>query len=204
MWSNSIGTPFILPPKHAAVFRNAAADFSEYADILEDAREDGTVFERLTQGQKQLAILLVARALLDPVSEPPEITAVLAGTVAAIYEYLQMMVAVEIDEGDETTIRRIVLDALNEMDYWDDQEPLWPECGDMDEWSAAVEALGDSVLEDHDFDMEAIFLDAPPEEAAALKALMQIHRDYFVTPIDDPSPQGLERIREELRGLLYL
>jgi hypothetical protein len=144
MWSNSIGTPFIVLPKHATVFREAAA----------------------------------------------------------IYEHLQMMTAVEIDEGEETTIRRMLLDALHEMDYWDDQEPLSPECGDMDEWSAAVEALGDSVLEDHDFDMESLFLDAPPEKAAALKALMCIQPDYFVTPIDDPSPQSLEAIRKELRRLL--
>ena len=88
MWSNSVGAPFILPPKHAAVFRKAAADLSEYADVVEDAGVDETVFERLTREQKQLAILLVARALLDPLSEPPRITAVLAGTVAAIYEHL--------------------------------------------------------------------------------------------------------------------
>jgi hypothetical protein len=202
MWSNSVGTPFILPPKHAAVFREAAADFSDYADVLEDAGEDGTVFERLTRGQKQLAILVVARALLDPATEPPRITAVLAGTVAAIYEYLQTMIDLEIDQREGTTIRQMVLDALNEMDYWDDQEPLSPECEDIDEWSEAVEALGDSVLEDHDFEMEAQVLDAPPEEAAAFKALMRIHPDYFVTTIDDPSPQILEKTRQELRSLL--
>jgi hypothetical protein len=49
--------------------------------------------------------------------------------------------------------------------------------------------------------MEALFLDAPPEEAAALKALMQIHPDYFAT-IDDPPTQCLEQIRKELRSLL--
>jgi hypothetical protein len=44
--------------------------------------DDGTslfnapTFERLTRGQKQLAILLAATALLDPVAQPPEITAV--------------------------------------------------------------------------------------------------------------------------------
>jgi hypothetical protein len=94
------------------------------------------------------------------------------------------------------------LDALDEMAYCQDEEALSPECGDMDEWSAGVEGLGDTVLEDRDFDMESVILDAPPEEAAALKALMSIHPDYFVTTIDDPSPQGLEIIREELRSLL--
>jgi hypothetical protein len=201
MWSNSVGTPFILPPKHAAVFREAAAEFAEYADFLEDAGDDETVFERLTRSQKQLAILVVARALLDPAAEPPRITAVLAGTVAAIYEHLQTMVALEIDEHEGTTIRHMLLDAVNESD----QEPhghLSPECQDIEECWEIVESLRDTVLEDHDYDMEALFLDTPPDEAAALKALMQIHPDYFITPIDDPSPQGLETIREELRSLL--
>jgi hypothetical protein len=205
MWTNSVEAPFILPLKHAAVFRGAAGGFSEYADVLEDAGEDETVFERLTRGQKQLAILLVARALLDPETEPPKITAVLAGTVAAIYEYLQTMIDLEIDEGKETTIRRMVLNAVDEMNYWEDQEPrvaLSHECEDIDEWSEIVEELRDSVLEDHDFEMEALFLDAPPEQGAALKAQMQIDPDYFVTTIDDPSPPCLERIRNELRRLL--
>jgi hypothetical protein len=103
IWSTSIGIPFILPPKHAAVFRAAAADFSEYANALEDADADETVFEGLTLGQKQLAILLAARALLDPAIEPPRITAVLAGTMAAIYDHLQTMVAIEIGDGEGTT-----------------------------------------------------------------------------------------------------
>jgi hypothetical protein len=95
---------------HAAVFREAAACCSEYADFCEDAGEDANVFERLTQGQRQLAILLVAKALLDRATEPPRITAVLAGTVAAIYEHLQIMLAVEIDEGIGTAIRQMVLE----------------------------------------------------------------------------------------------
>jgi hypothetical protein len=205
MWPNSIGTPFILPPKHAAVFREAAADFSAYADMLEDAGENGSVFERLTLGQKQLAILIVARALLDQAIEPPRITAVLAGTVAAIYEHVQTMVAVEIEEREGPTIRRMLLDALDENNTRCDPEPLArvsPTCPDMDEWWGIIESLRDTVLEDHDFNMEALFLDVPPEEAAALKALMRIDPDYFVTPIADPSPQDLEKIRTELRSLL--
>jgi hypothetical protein len=54
-WSNSVGAPFILPPKHAAVFRKAAADFSEYADVVEDAGVDESVFERLRVWQIFLA-----------------------------------------------------------------------------------------------------------------------------------------------------
>jgi hypothetical protein len=38
-------------------------------------------------------------------SEPPQITAVLAGTVAAIYDYLQTMIDLEIDEREGTPPR---------------------------------------------------------------------------------------------------
>jgi hypothetical protein len=175
----SIGIPFILPPKHASVFRAAAADFSEYADALEDAGADETVFEGLTLGQKQLAILLVARALLDPAIEPPRITAVLAETMAAIYHHLQTMVAIEIDGGEGTKVRRMLLDALDESDQ-EPRAPLIPACQDTKEWCEIVESL----------------------EAAALKALSQIRPDYFVTTIADPSPQYLERIRQVLWSLL--
>lgn len=205
MWSSSIGAPFVLPPKHAAVFRQAAACFTEYADVLEDAGEDQTVFERLTRGQKQLAILLVARPLLDPTTEPPRITAVLAATVAAIYEYLQTMLDLEIAEGKATTLRQWILDALGEWHSWREEEPLAllsPACQDVEEWWEIIEILGDTVLADHHFEMEAYFLDAPPEEAAARKAELHIDPDYFVTPIDDPSPQRLEKIHQELRSLL--
>jgi hypothetical protein len=178
------------------VFRIAAICFTEYAEVLEDAGQHETIFERLTREQKHLAILIVARALLDPATDPPEITAVLAGTVAAIYDHLQTMIDLEIDEDRAWTFRRMVLEAA---------EPpvaLSPTSGDLEAWSEMVEALRDTVLEDHDFDLESLFLDVPPEEAAALKALMRIPPDYFVTPIDDPSPQGLKKIREELRSLL--
>jgi hypothetical protein len=50
--------------------------------------------------------------------------------------------------------------------------------------------------------MESMFLDAPPERAAAAKAQMHIDPDYFVTPVEDPSPRRLGEIRKELKRLL--
>jgi hypothetical protein len=40
-----------------------------------------SVFDVLSQGQKQAAILAVVRALLDPAVEPADVTAVAAGSV---------------------------------------------------------------------------------------------------------------------------
>jgi hypothetical protein len=117
-----------------------------------------------------LAILVVARALLDPATQPPRITAVLAGTVAAIYEHLLTMVAVEMDEGEEPICRPMLLDALDERNSRCDQEPLAlpsPACQDLEEWWEVIESLRDTVLEDHDFDMESVILDAPPRGSSS-------------------------------------
>jgi hypothetical protein len=200
MWSN-LEPPLVLLPKHAAAFRYAASILSDLTEALEDDESDadGDVFERLPRDQKLAAILVVAKALLDAASKPPEITAVLAAAASAIYHQLETAISIEMDAG-ETTVRKMVLEALEELG---EPEPLTPEISDMDRWLELVEALRYEVLlDDHDFEMESMFLDAPPDEAAALKARMNINPDYFVTPVEDPSPQRLRVIRKELRRLL--
>jgi hypothetical protein len=165
MWPRLDETPFVLPPKHAAVFRHAASEMSDLTEDLEDDESDGggNVFDRLSRGQKQAAILTVAKALLDAASEPPEITAALAATVSAIYDQLEMAITVEIEAG-ETTVRKMVLEAFDEMCS---TQALAPDNDDMDEWSELVEALRYEVLlDDHDFEMESMFLDASPDKAA--------------------------------------
>jgi hypothetical protein len=77
------------------------------------------------------AILVVAKALLDATSEPPEITAALAATVSAIYDHLETAIYIEMDTG-ETTVRKMILEALDEMGLRrrlapdsDAMEPRW-------------------------------------------------------------------------------
>ena len=42
----------------------------------------------------------------------------LAGTVDAIYRELEGNIEIEIDFGEETTVRQMVLDAMVEIGYW--------------------------------------------------------------------------------------
>src|SRR5262245_564465 len=100
MWSN-FEPPFVLPPKHAVVFRHAAAVLSDLTEDLgdDDSDTDGDVFERLPQGQKLAAILVVAKALFDAASKPPEMTAVLAATASAIYDHVETAINIEMDTG---------------------------------------------------------------------------------------------------------
>src|SRR5205814_8968156 len=121
------------------------------------------------------------RALLLKSADPPDVTAVLAATVAEVYDTLRSMIECEIgsDEAD-TELRGMVLAALEDRDYWTevngalppDEEPDVPPpvtCGDFDEWEVLIEALETDILEDYDFDMEDSFMDADPARSAALK-----------------------------------
>lgn len=120
MW-HSFDGPFILAPKQAEVFRAAASFLSDL--VWEgngiDTYETGIpVFDSLSQGQKQFAILMVAGALLDPKIQPPQINAALAGTVHAVFCQLEALVEIEAESGDETEMRQMVLDAVAETGHW--------------------------------------------------------------------------------------
>ena len=216
MWQPLYDPLFVLPPKHAAAFRLAAGTFSDIVgwEAFEDDWDDigVAVFDNLTQHQKQAAILIVAKALLDPDCEPPDVTAVLAGTVDAIY--LQLESTIELEIGQETSVRQLILEVMEEMDYWTqvnsglgpDEEPfkkLAQDSEDMDEWQELVEAMRTEILDDVDFSMEHEFMDMPPDKAAALENQLNIDPDYFVAVIEDPTPERLKKIREEIKAYLY-
>ncbi len=217
MWYKFGDPPFVLPPKHAAAFRMAAASLSDavgWEQWEEDWSSNGVgVFDNLSQAQKQATILEVVQALLDPKTKPPRVTAVRAGTVDAIYRELQGRIEMEIDTGEETVVRSMVLEALDEVDYWDlintDLEPgeepfLRPahDCADYVEWSPLVEDLLAEVLEDSDFNMANDFLDMSPSVAAVLKKNFNILPDYFSAVASDPTADQLLRVRDQLNSLL--
>jgi hypothetical protein len=216
MWPRYCDPPLFLSPAHAAVFRRSAASLSEFVgwqDGEDDWEDSEGVFARLSQGQKQAAILQVSKALLDREFELQSVTAVMAATVDMIYQELQALLELEVSFGEETTVREMILRAMDEADHWNDvnsslspdEEPverLQPNSSDIEEWSLLIECLEDEVLEDYDFEMERKFVDMPPEHAGLLKQQMNIDHDYFVATIEDPSPQGFADIRAELRNVL--
>ncbi len=129
------------------------------------------------------------------------------------YREFEGLLESEIHFAEETSLRQMLLDAINESDYWrdvnealePDEEPECPlaaDSADTDKWSVLVDSLRETLLEDYDFDMAEKFLDMPAEQVAALKRQMNIHPDYFVAVIDDPAPEQLAEIRRELWKLL--
>jgi hypothetical protein len=212
MWPSFSDSPYVLRPKHAAVFRAAAAWLSEKEGWLpyEDQPDDEGAYDSMPQGAKQAAILTVSKALLDPDFEPPKLAAALEATVDAVYRQLESLIELEtIGDIEGNEFRTLVLEAIEEMNYWEhvsspDEpvEPLTPDNCEFDEWRHLVEALRTEVLEDYDFDMAADIADLPPDQASAVKQQLGIDPDYFVDPVDDPPPERIPEIRRELRALL--
>jgi hypothetical protein len=207
----------VLQPKHALIFKTGAGSLlSRVGEKYMEEWETGVfVFDELTPGANHAAILAVAKALLDPLVEAPDVTAVLAGTVDAIYREFEGLLESEIAFAEEVDLRQMVLDAMEECGHWeavkdafpddeDEQPPRPPaaDCNDSDEWSWLIESLRETLLEDYDFDMAERFLDMAPEAAANLKKRMNIDPDYFVAVVRDPSPAELTEIRRELWALV--
>jgi hypothetical protein len=216
MWSNLNESEMTLPSKHARLFCAAVGFLSDQIGWTEQEDwwdDDHSVFDRLTQGQKQSVLLEVTRALLDKRAEAPPVTAVRAAAVAQVYQTVVDLITADIETDGDTEMRTMLLEAVDEADYWENVNlnlargeplvvPLSPACNDVDEWAYLVEVLCDTVLDDRDFEMEGTFSDLDPEETAELRRQMSIGPDYFTDVPEDPTPEQLEQIRRELLDLL--
>jgi hypothetical protein len=160
MWARRTEPELVLPPRHGFVFREAlGCVFDGVGWEAEEPRwESGlSVFDRLTQGQQQAALLTIARALLDERVPAPPVTAVLAAAAGATYDMLLGLIEIDtISEDGGTDLRRQVLAAVEAMDYWTQvnaglapgeapAEPPTPSCANLDEWAHLVNALRDQV-----------------------------------------------------------
>jgi len=216
MWSNLDEPEMTLPPKHARVFCAALGYLSDQVgwDEQEDWwHYDSSLFDRLTQGQKQSVLLEVTRALLDERVAVPPVTAARAAAVAQVYQTMEELITADIETEGDSWMRALLLDAMDEANYWENvnaTRPLGepptvrpsPDSPDIDMWAFLVEVLSDTVLADRDFELEAAFGDLDPEKTAEVKRMMSIAPDYFTQVPEDPTPERLEKIHRELLDLL--
>jgi hypothetical protein len=216
MWSTLDEPEMTLPVKHARLFCEAVGYLSDQIgwDEWEDGwPDDSSVFDRLTQGQKQSVLLEVTRALLDEHTEAPPVTATRAAAVDQVYQTIEDIITADIESDGDTETREMLLEAMDEANYWDNVnssllpgEPPTvrpsPDCSDIDEWAHLVEVLRTTVLDDRDFDLDATIGDLDPEMTAELKRLMSIAPDYFADVPEDPTAERLEQIHRELLRLL--
>jgi hypothetical protein len=216
MWQR-FDREFTLGPRQAASFKYAALVLWDHAQESE-WETDVLTFDRLTNGQKQAALLEVCRALLDPQAPPPKVTGELAATVDAVFRELETQVHSEIDNAEEiklekrlpTEARSLVLAAVEETGYWtagacaDEpaEEPPSPTCTDYAEWNYLVEILETEILDDFDFEHADHFLDLPPRMTCRLKQRLNIDPGYFTSTTEDPKPERLAAIQAELCALI--
>src|SRR4051794_19802651 len=119
------------------------------------------VFDDLQPGQQIGLLALLGRALTDPTMPSPPLSAATEGALAAIFAMLRGWLDVEIDVGENTTIRQLILGAVGDAAR-DDPLPAVAD-KDADEWDMLIEEVEDRLLWDADFEMGDEFLDLPPE-----------------------------------------
>jgi hypothetical protein len=83
---------------------HSLSDLVGWEDGEDQGWETGiAAFDRLAQGQKQVALLEVARTLLRGNARPPRIMAFFAAAVAAVYETLLELIVLDIETDNGRT-----------------------------------------------------------------------------------------------------
>jgi hypothetical protein len=176
-------------------------------DLLgtDDFAVDIPVFDDLQQNQKVAILHTIACALLRDDVPAPDLTAVIEGAVASVFEHARTMVIQEIElppdgesfNDDMPTWRELVLAAARELEL---EEFPHHKSRDQDTWNFLIECLEATVLWDHDFEAENR-PDASPEMSHPLNSILGIPENYYVDVPWDPSDEDAERLLEELHDL---
>lgn len=172
--------------------------------------------------QQQLAVLeLLAQNLLEETDETLELSGVYEAGVAAVFRNVLQQIELEIELHDVSPLefrcrwRQAAFEAYieNEDDEIVQQEAaIELETGnsgfeidvnsvDLEDWSWLIELLTDRVLWDRDFELVNEMIDAPPERAAALRAVLGIDPDYYTTIAPDPTDRQVDALFRSLEEL---
>ncbi len=176
-------------------------------DLLrtDDCGADIATFENLQRNQKIAILHTATLALLREDVPAPELTAVLEGAVASVFEHIRVMLFQEIKlppddeffQDNVPTWRELVLAAAFDLDL---EELPNPDARDKDDWDFVIQCLEGNVLWDNDFEAENR-QDASPEQSRPLKSLLGIPDDYYVAVPWEPSDEDAEKLLQELHDL---
>jgi len=180
------------------------------------------VFDRIEPSSKLVLLASVGEALLSE-TPPPPLTAITEGTVAALYNAVKQLVAIEIDEqrmdeeGGRTSRqplhRSLALEVArsHEVLVDDTADPALDSseqlpavcCTNLSEWEWVVEAISDQFLWDLDYLYADEMLDADPDIAKQGRDRLGITRGYYLDDAPDPEvidvASTLKRLKELLR-----
>lgn len=157
------------------------------------------VFDDLNICQKLVMLDYVKLHLLDETATPNSSSAVIDGTVGAVFGYVAGRLDWErFSEEDfkrgtvakpQRFYRKLLLRACRDFEW--DIKPQKTRRG----WATALQILHDRVLHDTDYEMD--FGDLPPDECAGLKLTLGISPEYFASiPFVEPDgPAMVEVVR---------
>ncbi|MGA2500945.1 MAG: hypothetical protein ABSH20_24675, partial [Tepidisphaeraceae bacterium] len=157
------------------------------------------VFDTLSLPERLAVLELVGRALLLEEVPCPELTAVVEGAVAAVFEQVRIDVELEIEGGREQT-RRLIRAVARVCEVLHADSPA-AGSNDMDKWSALVDALTENIFWDRDWEGQFIEPDDPPDLAEHVRDMIGIIPEYYTDVPPDPSAQRIQEIRKSLQVL---
>lgn len=195
----------------ARLFRAALGDLLWHLAEAERFEDDWPVgirtFDALSFGQRLSILEIVGRGLLIESEPAPDLTAVAEAALAAVYEHLRGLVAVEVDSAvevkeDAEKWRHLIHDAALETVDPEDREDL-PECDcdDRKEWDGWIELLQFHFLWDTDWDFDMVGQDASPEHSARFREMFGIAEDYYTAVAPDPEPDQIPALLLRLSQL---
>jgi hypothetical protein len=200
MWRTERGER-TLKGAEARVFAESLSSLLDYAivDQFEDYESGVACFDNLTYGQKIAVLATIGNGLLRKDIRPVELTAVVEGAIAAVFQQLKDSIIFEIDTPEfGASWRELVVAARKELKGEDIPAPT---CTDIEEWDLEVEVLTDRILWDRDYEDDRTYADHPPEMTQWLKYMTRIPDNYYTAIADDLTDEEAASTIKELKKL---
>jgi hypothetical protein len=183
-WETSLGVRSIRDSERR-LFVSAAIS------LLESGRNTWVrVYDQMDSEVKAGMLVGVIEHLVDPLLEPPTLTASLEGTVGAVFAHLSQEVETECCLNEDRKWRTLI-------------RAMGVKVGvlstNVDAWMSGIRDIADAILWDRDFEMENLS-DAPPDHSRRIKERLGIDQDYYITP--PPFNMDVEEAKKRLQELL--
>lgn len=157
------------------------------------------VFDGLTLGQKISVLSIIGNGLLRADIPCVELTEVVEGAIAAVFEHLINLIAAEIDEPEPGfDWREKVIAARRAIGGQDIPAST---CNDLEEWIVEVESLTEAILWDADYDDDDIYPGHSLDDSKWLRSMAEVSDYYHYAVVDDLCKEDIGRKLRELRGL---
>ena len=200
MWRTECGER-ILKGAEARVFAEALSGLLDEAisGTLDDYELGIRCFDDLTFGQRISILATIGNGLLREDVPIVDLTAVVEGGIAAVFQHLKYEIIYEIDVPEcPRPWRKWVVAAQKEAEGEDIPAPT---CTDTEEWDFQVERLTDRILWDRDYEDDHTYMDHPPEKTQWLKDMARISDNYYTAIANDLTDEEAAATIKGLRKL---